>query len=89
MKKVFVAYGDEESAYSLRRIIKQAKKIRVFDEVVPMTPQDLPDYIKNSILMRHSYGGGYWAWKPCIIKEILSKYDDNTIVCAMLMQDVP
>lgn len=31
--------------------------------------------------MRHSYGGGYWAWKPCIIKEILSKYDDNTIVC--------
>lgn len=46
-----------------------------------MTPQDLPDYIKKSILMRHSYGGGYWAWKPCIIKEILSKYDDNTIVC--------
>ncbi len=81
MKKVFVAYGDEKSAYSLRRIIKQAKKIRVFDEIVPMTPQDLPDYIKKSILMRHSYGGGYWAWKPCIIKEILSKYDDNTIVC--------
>lgn len=46
MKKVFVAYGDEKSAYSLRRIIKQAK-IRVFDEIVPMTPQDLPDYIKN------------------------------------------
>ena len=48
MKKVFVAYGDEKSAYSLRRIIKQAKKIRVFDEIVPMTPQDLPDYIKKA-----------------------------------------
>jgi len=30
MKKVFVAYGDEKSAYSLRRIIKQAKKILSF-----------------------------------------------------------
>lgn len=27
MKKVFVAYGDEKSAYSFRRIIKQAKKL--------------------------------------------------------------
>lgn len=81
MKKIFIAYGDENCAYSLRRITKQAKRLNLFDEVIPMTPQDLPCYIKESPLMCYSYGGGYWAWKPCIIKETLAKFGDNVIVC--------
>ena len=39
-------------------LLSRQKKLE-FYEIVPMTPQDLPDYIKKSILMRHSYGGGY------------------------------
>ena len=42
MKRVFIAYGDENCAYSLRRIIKQAKILGIIEEVIPMTPQELP-----------------------------------------------
>lgn len=81
MKKVFIAYANDAMAYSLKRIGRQAKKIGIFDEVILYTPNDLPEYILKSPLMQYSYGGGYWAWKPCIIYETLQKYEDGTIVC--------
>ena len=80
-KVVFIAYANEAMAYSLKRIGRQAKFLHVFDEVILYTPSDLPDYIKESPLMQYRYGGGYWAWKPCIIWETLQKYDEGTIVC--------
>lgn len=81
MKKIFIAYANENMAYSLKRIGKQARKLNVFDEVILWTPNDLPEYIKQSPLMKYSYGGGFWAWKPCIIYETLQRYEDGTVVC--------
>ncbi|MCM1312355.1 MAG: hypothetical protein NC206_02905 [Bacteroides sp.] len=81
MRKVFIAYGDANCAYSLKRIGKQASKLGLFNDIILYTPDTLPSYIKSSPLMQHSYGGGYWAWKPCIIKETLDRYDDGDIVC--------
>lgn len=81
MKKIFIAYADEHCAYSLKRITRQAQRLGIFDEVISFTPHDLPDYIKKSPLMQYSYGGGYWAWKPCVIKETLEKFGDDAIVC--------
>lgn len=81
MKKIFVAYADEKMAYSLKRIGKQARKLGIFDDIVLWTPQMLPNYIKESPLMKYSYGGGFWAWKPCIIYETLQKYEDGSVVC--------
>lgn len=81
MKKVFIAYADEKMAYSLQRIGKQARQLGLFDEVVLWTPEDLPAYVKESELMKHSYGGGYWAWKPVIIYETLQKHEEGTVVC--------
>lgn len=81
MKKIFIAYADEKMAYSLKRIGRQARRLGIFDDVLLWKPQDLPDYIKQSPLMQYSYGGGYWAWKPCIIYETLQRYEEGTIVC--------
>lgn len=81
MKKVFIAYANDNMAYSLKRIGRQAHSIGVFDEVLLWTPDMLPQYIKESPLMQYRYGGGYWAWKPCIIYETLQQYEEGTIVC--------
>lgn len=81
MKKIFVAYANDAMAYSLKRIGSQAKSLNVFDEVLLMTPKDLPSYITESELMKYEYGGGYWAWKPCVIWETLQRFDDGDVVC--------
>jgi len=80
MKKVFLAYADANMAYSLKRIGRQAKRLGFFDEVMLMTPDDLSDEFRNTPLMKHSYGGGYWSWKPWLIWNALQKYDD-ALVC--------
>lgn len=81
MKFVLVAYANDACEFSLRRIGKQARKLGIFSDVLLWRPKDLPKYITDSQLMHHSYGGGYWAWKPCIIWETLQMYDDETVVC--------
>lgn len=81
MKKIFIAYANENMAYSLRRIGRQARQLKIFDEVILWTPGDLPEYIRKSPLMKYSYGGGFWAWKPCIIYETLQRYEDGTVIC--------
>ena len=81
MKYIFIAYADEKMAYSLKRIGRQARKLGYFDEVLLYTPDSLPEYIRQSELMKHPYGGGYWAWKPAIIWETLQRYDDGDVVC--------
>jgi len=80
MKKIFIAYADENLAYSLKRIGRQARNLGVFDEVILYTPAELPDYILKSPLMKYKYGGGYWAWKPAIIYETLQSHEDGDIV---------
>lgn len=81
MKKIFVAYATANMAYSLHLIGQQARRLGLFDDVVLWTPEDIPDYIKESPLMQYSYGGGFWAWKPCIIYETLQRYELGTVVC--------
>lgn len=80
MKKVFIAYADNNLAYSLKRIGEQARKLGVFEEVKLFSLDDLPSYILQSPLMQYQYGGGYWAWKPAIIHETLQNHDEGDIV---------
>ncbi|AQX08234.1 hypothetical protein [Elizabethkingia ursingii] len=80
MKKIFISYADENMAYSLKRIGKQALKLGIFDEVLLYTPDKLPGYIKSSPLMQYKRGGGYWIWKSAIMWETLQMYDEGTFV---------
>nr|WP_294925852.1 hypothetical protein [uncultured Flavobacterium sp.] len=76
----FVTYGNQKFKYSVKRIIKESRKIRVFDEVLHFSEKDLPAYIKTSILFSSAKGGGYWLWKPFIIQKVLEQAQKNDIV---------
>lgn len=80
MKIIFIAYADESMAYSLKRIGRQARRLKVFDEVILYTPSDLPDEIKSHPLMQFKRGGGYWLWKPWIIQKTLQEHAPGDIV---------
>lgn len=81
MRKIFCAYADLSCAYSLKRIGNQAKSLGVFDDIRLYTPSCLPEYVKELDLLKHRYGGGYWAWKPFIIHETLKDEEYGTVVC--------
>jgi hypothetical protein len=81
MRKILVAYADENMQYSSKLLAFQAKLLNIFDNVILYNPDTLPDYIKKSSLMKYKKGGGYWAWKPSIIWETLQKFEDGDIVC--------
>jgi len=80
MKKIFISYANDAMAYSLKRIGMQARKLGIFDEVTLYTPEDLPDYVKECELIKYPRGAGYWVWKPVMINETLSRFDNGDIV---------
>ena len=80
MKKIFIAYADAALAYSLKRIGRQARRLKVFDEVILYTPADLSEELKSHPLMQYSRGGGYWIWKPWLIQKTLREHTPGDIV---------
>lgn len=80
MKKIFFAYADAALAYSLKRIGRQARRLKIFDEVILYTPADLSDEMKAHPLMQHRRGGGYWSWKPWLIQKTLREHTPGDIV---------
>ncbi|WP_281310635.1 hypothetical protein [Flavobacterium flavigenum] len=76
----FVTYGNKKFKYSVKRIVKESRKIRIFDEVLHFSEKDLPLYIKNSTLFSSAKGGGYWLWKPFIIQKVLERAQKNDVV---------
>ena len=80
MKHIFIAYADAALAYSLKRIGRQARRLKIFDEVILYTPADLSDELKAHPLMQYRRGGGYWAWKPWLIQKTLREHEPGDIV---------
>ena len=81
MKRIFVSYGDAKFENTLRRIGKEASGLGLFDEIRLYRPQDLPVAIAASPLMAFGKGGGYWNWKPFVIKRTLEDCSDKDLVC--------
>lgn len=82
MMKVFITYADRNFRKSSKRIRREARALDVFDKILIYGPNDLPKKIKQSPLMRHQRGGGYWLWKPYIICETMKKYPTAIVVYA-------
>ena len=71
MKKIFITYGDDAFKRSRERIEKEAKSLKLFDRVIAYTPEDLPSYIKTSVLMRYRRGGGIGAGNLILSMKLL------------------
>lgn len=83
-KKILITYGDSLYSKSLVRLKKQAETTGIFDKIIIYTDEDLPTFLKQHELMGFKRGGGYWIWKPYIIKETLNGLtsdDDIVIYC--------
>lgn len=80
MANIFVTYADTEFREALARIRRRAHRMRFFDRVYCYTPKDLPAQVLQSPLFLHKRGGGYWCWKPFVIKDALAKCEKGDIV---------
>lgn len=80
MKVFLVTYGNEKFKYSVKRIKKEANGISIIDDVFCFSEKDLPLFIKASPLFSSSKGGGYWLWKPYIVKKVLEQVEDGDVI---------
>lgn len=80
MSIIFASYANEAMAYSLKRIGRQARRLRIFDEVILYTQADLSEELRKHPLMQYSRGGGYWVWKPWLIQKTLNEHPPGDIV---------
>lgn len=78
--KVFLTYGDSDFYLSKNIIKQEVKKIRVFDKIIAIGPNDIPELYRQSSLMEYKKGGGYWIWKPYIIYQTLLNLKEGDIV---------
>ena len=78
--RILISYGDSRFIESLKRLARKAPKSGLFDKVIVYTPKDLPLSILSSPLYAYEKGGGYWVWKPYIIRHTLSLCDEGDTI---------
>ena len=78
----FITYGDNNFKESKIRIAKEAIDSGWFDSVTVYEPKDLNEDFKEEFkdILKHKRGGGYWIWKPYIIKKKLNEIQDDDIL---------
>lgn len=80
MAKIFITYGNQNFKNSLRRIEKEARKLKIFDKIIIYNPKDLPAFIKASPLMAFTRLGGYAVWKSWIIYNTYQMAQEGDII---------
>jgi hypothetical protein len=73
-----VSYGCERYNKSLARLHHEGTSSTWFDKIFTFTNNDIPESI--FVANRSSRGGGYWAWKPYIIKKALEQINTDDIL---------
>ncbi len=78
----FITYGDNNFKNSKKRLEQEAKNVGWFDSISVFGPEDLDNEFKTRFkdVLKHSKGGGYWIWKPYIIKKKLDEIDNDDIL---------
>ncbi|WP_318461223.1 hypothetical protein [Photobacterium leiognathi] len=83
MKKIFLSFADSRMSSTLNRICKQAKGMKIYDEIIVADEGMLFEDFKNEFkdkLKKDVRGYGYWCWKPQIILQILETMNDGDIL---------
>lgn len=89
----FVTYGNDEFKSAKERIKKEAEAMGVFNGQIRIyTPAELsPDFTAPlAETLKEKRGGGYWLWKPYIIKDMLEQLNEDDILlyvdCGCVLQ---
>ena len=81
MKYFFATYGDAKYKKSKTRILKEAKNFG-FNNCVGYSPTDIDSYFLNSTsrIIIEERGGGYWIWKPWVLKKSFELMKDGDLL---------
>jgi hypothetical protein len=81
-KNVFFSYGTGRYHASLKRILDEATKTGVFDEVIGFGLEniDLEYRIAHADVLNGTRGGGFWLWKSYFLKKLFSRLDNGDVV---------
>lgn len=73
----FVSYADSVFEKSRRRIRDEALAFAQFDHVRVWERDDVRQDLEKYRAFSHPRGGGYWLWKPYVIRRTLELMNDN------------
>lgn len=78
----FISYGNDRFKKSKERIKQEAIDFGEFDSVEVFGPEDLDEDFQKEYtdVLSAQRGGGYWIWKPQIIKQKLDKIDKGDLL---------
>lgn len=80
-----ISYGNDHYASQKKFFRETAEASRFFDTLVMYGPEEIAiDFrAKFQLLLNQQKGGGYWVWKPYILKKCLANLaeDDLLIYC--------
>jgi hypothetical protein len=64
------------------RIANQAKEFQLFDNIIQLNENDIPEYIEKHkrFIINNKPGYGRWIWKPKIIHDTLLQMKENDIL---------
>jgi hypothetical protein len=77
-----ITYGNHIYSNSKKRLEKESKDCGWFNTINIYGPENLSKEFKNEFndILNKPRGAGYWIWKFDIIKQQLSKLDNNDIL---------
>ena len=78
----FVSYGDDKYKTQKQFLNQLALASNFFDEVNIYGPEIIDDEFFHDfkIFLNQRKGGGYWIWKPYLIKKELNRLAENDIL---------
>jgi hypothetical protein len=79
----FISYGNDPFKAAKERLQKEAEAMGVFNGKIRMySPEDLSAEFKEAVgpTLNEARGGGYWLWKPYIIKDMLTQLNEDDIL---------
>lgn len=79
-RKILITYGDDLFEETKQRLVNQARKTGVFDEIIAYSPRDVSDELLHSDVWKERRGGGLWSWKPDLILQTMNKSDEGDYI---------
>ena len=82
-KTCFITFSDSKYKKTRERITEQAKNLKCFDDIYSFGEEDLDSNFlekHRNFIESNNRGYGYWIWKPQVIKQVLEKVQQNSII---------
>jgi hypothetical protein len=78
----FMTFADRKYKGTLERIGKEAEEMGIFKNIFLLTDSDLVGMPEEDLefIRSNKRGYGYWIWKPYLIRRVLSRVSENSIL---------